>query len=120
MELLEFNSSLMADRATLPIPGLFWFTRGDVFSIGYRLYGYGFVFTGLCIRVKKRLLSSASSTFLLRNILGKISVELYITLYGVCRLNFRVLDYARKKFRYRSSKLYYLRFKVNTESIIED
>jgi len=92
------------------------FTRGDVFTIGYRLRGFGYVFTGLCVRVRFKSMRKSSTTFLLRNIFSKISVELYATLYGLSRLNFKFLDYAKKKFNYRSAKLYYLRNKNNIES----
>lgn len=85
-------------------------------TIGYRLRGFGYVFTGLCARVRSKAMLSPSSTFMLRNIFAKIAVELYATLYGLSRLNFKFLDYAKKKFNYRSAKLYYLRDKVNIES----
>lgn len=95
-----------------------WFTRGGIMTLGYRLCGFGYVFTGLCIRVKNKSMKSNSTSFMLRNIFSKISVELHVMLYGLCRLNFKFLDYARKKFVYRGSKLYYLRNKVNTESLV--
>lgn len=93
-----------------------WFTRGDVFTVGYRLCGFGYVFTGLCVRIKFKSMLGTGTTFLLRNIFAKISVELYATLYGLSRLNFKFLDYAKKKFNYRGAKLYYLRNKSNVES----
>ena len=93
-----------------------WFTRGNVLTIGYRLRGYGYVFTGLCVRVRYKSMLSNSTTFVLRNIFSKVAVELHVSLYGLCRLNFKFLDYARKKFNYRGAKLYYLRYKSNTES----
>lgn len=68
------------------------------------------------MRVRYRSMLNTSTTFILRNIFAKVSVELYATLYGLCRLNFKFLDYAKKKFNYRASKLYYLRNKRNTES----
>lgn len=74
------------------------------------------MFTGLCVRVKKRSMLHPSTTFMLRNIFSKISVELHIALYGLGRLTFKFLDYARKKFTYRGAKLYYLRAKSNIES----
>lgn len=92
------------------------FTRGGVLTVGYRLRGFGFIFTGLCIGVRRKRMLSGSTSFILRNIFSKVSVELYIMVYGLCRLNFKFLDYARKKFMYRGSKLYYLRNKANTES----
>lgn len=102
-------------RATV-LNNFLWFTRGDVFTIGYRLRGFGYVFTGLCVRVRFKSMRNSATTFLLRNIFAKISVELYATLYGLSRLNFKFLDYAKKKFNYRSAKLYYLRDKDNVES----
>lgn len=92
------------------------FTRGDVFSIGYRMRGFGFIFTGLCVRVRKKKMLSTSTSFMVRNIFSKVAVELHAALYGLCRLNFKFLDYAKKHFFYRSSKLYYLRYKLNNES----
>lgn len=108
------NSTRVA--RTLLVSKYTWFTRGHVLTIGYRLCGYGYVFTGLCIRVKKKSMISNTTTFLLRNIFAKIAVELHATLYGLCRLNFKFLNYAKKKFSYRGAKLYYLRNKSNTES----
>jgi hypothetical protein len=93
-----------------------FFTRGGVLTVGYRLRGFGFIFTGLCLSVRGKSMLSGSSTFILRNIFSKISVEVHVLIYGLCRLNFKFLDYARKKFMYRGSKLYYLRGKSNTES----
>lgn len=88
-------------------------------SVGYRLKGYGFIFTGLCMKVKMKRMRNMSTTFALRNIFSKVSVEFYANLYGLCRLNFKFLDYARKRFSYRSSKLYYLRTKINSESLVK-
>lgn len=74
------------------------------------------MFTGLCIRVRNKSLQQTGSTFILRNIFAKVAVELCVSLYGLCRLNFKFLDYAKKKFHYRASKLYYLRSKNNVQS----
>lgn len=76
----------------------------------------GYVFTGLCARVKLKAMRGPASTFMLRNIFARVPVELYATLYGLSRLNFKFLDYAKKKFNYRAAKLYYLRSKSNVES----
>lgn len=96
--------------------GLYQFTRGDVITITYRLRGLGFNFTGICLRVLKRSMLKPNTTFCLRNILGKVAVEVNFALYSLCRVNYKILDYARKKMNYKSAKLYYLRFKANKES----
>lgn len=94
------------------------FTRGDALTVGYRLCGFGYVFTGLCIKVRYKSMLNMLTTFLVRNIFAKVSVELHLTLYGLSRLVFKFLDYAKKKFYYRSAKLYYLRNKSNLESLV--
>lgn len=119
MSSLECNLVFNQTRSVCLIEAYHSFTRGDVFSVGYRLRGYGFLFTGLCVRVRNKRMRSSATTFMLRNIFSKVSVEFYANLYGLCRLNFKFLDYARKHFTYRSSKLYYLRNKVNSESWVE-
>lgn len=117
---LTTDSSIKARKAykkrSFVLNNYLRFTRGDVFTIGYRLGGFGYVFTGLCLRVRFKSMLSSSTTFLLRNIFAKVAVELYATLYGLSRLNFKFLDYAKKKFNYRGAKLYYLRNKSNIES----
>lgn len=109
---------LSKPRYTRPLlmPSFPRFYIGDTFSVGYRLNGYGFVFTGICMRIKRKSMLLSNSTFTLRNIFSRISVEVTIALYSLCRTNFKMLDYARKHFFYRSSKLYYLRNKSNIES----
>lgn len=118
----SFNSNFIKKRkrrskvfGELPV-----FTRGDVLSINYRMSGLGFVFTGLCISVKKKSMLSTNTTFCLRNILAKVPVEICFNLYGLCRVSYKLLDYARKQFYYKSAKLYYLRGKSNKESFIKD
>lgn len=112
------NKIKFSKRTSLLFGTLKKFTRGDVLTIGYRLSGFGYVFTGLCLRVRCKSMKITSTTFLLRNLFSKISVELCVALYGLCRLNFKFLDYAKKKFNYRGAKLYYLRNKSNTQSLV--
>lgn len=97
----------------------FWFSRGYVFSVDYRLKGFGYTFTGLCLAVRKKMHLSPLTSFLMRNIFSKVAVELSLTLYGACRLTLKLLEHAKKKEVYRSSKLYYLRFKDNNDSLIK-
>lgn len=94
------------------------FTRGDVLAINYRLRGFGFSFTGLCLGVKFKGLLQFNTTILLRNIIGRVAVEISLAMYSLVCFGFKVLDYAKKRFAYRKSKLYYLRDRVNLETII--
>jgi len=92
------------------------FTRGDIITINYRLSGIGFVFTGICVRVLKKNMKQSNTSFSLRNVLAKVAVEINFTLYSLCRVSYKLLDYARKKIYYKASKLYYLHLKPNKES----
>lgn len=98
------------------VNGFTTFTRGDIIAVSYRLKGLGFNFTGLCFSVKHKSMTSSNTSFALRNVLAKIPVEVSFLLYGLCRMSYKILDYARKKVYYKSSKLYYLRVKTNKES----
>lgn len=102
-----------------PIHGYISFTRGDIIAVSYRLKGLGFNFTGLCYSVRKKSMLSSNTSFSLRNVLAKIPVEVNFLLYGLCRMSYKILDYARKKVYYRSSKLYYLRVKTNKASWVQ-
>lgn len=109
----------MTKIANLYFNDFFWFTRGYVFSVDYRLKGFGYTFTGICLAVRKKRHISSLTSFLLRNVFSKVAVELSLTLYGACRLTLKLLEHAKKKETYRSSKLYYLRFKDNNDSLIK-
>lgn len=98
------------------VNGFTTFTRGDIIAVSYRLKGLGFNFTGLCFSVKNKSMTSSNTSFALRNVLAKVPVEVSFLLYGLCRMTYKILDYARKKVYYKSSKLYYLRVKTNKES----
>lgn len=106
-------------RNAIVLNNYFWFTRGFTFSVDYHINGFGYAFTGICLRTKRKSLFSNTSTFLLRNVFARIAVELHLTLYCVCRLKFKMLYFARKKLKYWSAKLYYLRNKLNVESLVK-
>ena len=82
--------------------------------------GIGFVFTGLCVAVRKKAMIDTNTSFGLRNVLAKVAVELFASLYSLCRVSYKLLDYSRKRVYYKSAKLYYLRKKPNRESWIKD
>jgi ribosomal protein L19 len=95
---------------------LFWFTRGDSITFSYKGKGYGFSFTGICLSIRKRWLHDIGSSFLVRNLIGQVIIESSVSLYAAIQLRLWVLDHARKQFKYRPAKLYYLRNKPNQAS----
>jgi hypothetical protein len=103
-------------RKKIIFTSYYYFTRVDVFTFSYRLCGFGFAFTGLCMGVNQKCMLSSNTTFSVRNIFAKVAVEVHSTFYNLCRLTLKMLDYARKKLNYRVAKLYYLRNKMNKQS----
>lgn len=113
----QFSNFIKKRQKRLKVLGGFIkFTRGDILAVTYRLHGMGFNFTGICIRVTKKSMLQPNTSFSLRNILGKVAVEIKIALYSLGRASYKILDYARKKMDYKKAKLYYLRLKANKES----
>jgi ribosomal protein L19 len=96
-----------------PINGKF-FSRGDIMTINFWIKTYNYNFEGICLGLKKKKLISNNSTLVLRNILFNIGIELVISYYNY-RLfcNTLMSDYKRKKYYYRSSKLYFLCYRKN-------
>jgi len=96
------------------------FTRGDILTINFWSKICNYHFEGICLSLKNKNILSPNSTIILRNVLYGTGVELSVS-YFLNRLyrNLKMSDYKRKKFIYRSSKLYYLRLKNNTRSRVK-
>ena len=96
------------------------FTRGDILTINFWSKSCNYHFEGICLGLKKKNILSPNSTIILRNVLYGTGVELCVS-YFLNRLyrNLFMSDYKRKKFIYKSSKLYYLRSKNNQKSRVK-
>ena len=95
------------------------FTRGDILAVSYRLAGQGYSFSGICVSVRRASLKRSNSSFSLRNIFGRVAVEFKACVYAGTRFTLKSLNFAKKKFIYKASKLYYLRSKLNRESYVK-
>lgn len=96
------------------------FFGGDIISVALEKRGISLRFKGVCIAKRYKLLGNIKSSFVLRNVVDAVGVEFTVSLYN-SNVNFFSLgihDYERKKFRYRSSKLYYIRMKSNRASLV--
>lgn len=96
------------------------FSRGDIITINFWSKSCNYHFEGICIGVKNKSIMLPNTIIKLRNILYGTGVELTIS-YFLNRLyrNIFLSDYKRKKYIYRSSKLYYLSNKENQKSKIK-
>jgi ribosomal protein L19 len=91
---------------------------GDILDVKLFINGFARYFKGLCISVKNRSLIARNTNLTIRNYVNKNGVEFCFFLHLNIVLSFNLYDYQRKRFAYRASKLFYLRNKLNRESLV--
>lgn len=98
-----------------------FFNIGDILTITYWTKTILCNYQGICLSLKNKFFKKPITNIVLRNILSKIGIELSISYYlnRIFR-NILMSDYKRKKIKYRTSKLYYLRLKKNQTSKIKN
>jgi len=107
----------MRKRSYYNIPTTFsFFKSGDILVVVYCKETIIYRFEGICIAIRRKLLKELDTVLCIRNILFGIGIELSITYYFHRIYFLSIMDYKRKEFRYKKSKLYYLRSKINRAS----
>lgn len=91
---------------------------GDVLDVKIFINGFAKYFKGLCISLKHRSMLARNSNLTVRNYINKNGLEFCFFLHLNIILSFNLYDYQRKRFAYRASKLFYLRNKLNRESLV--
>jgi len=103
----------------VPIAGLkkvFYFKVGDIVEVVYLLKNLPLIFSGICIAIRKKRMVDPNTSFILRNIVMQIGIELTFSFYynRVYKLVF--LDYKRKFYTYKKKRLFFIRNKVSRNS----
>jgi len=91
---------------------------GDILDVKLFINGFAKYFKGLCVSINGRSLAHRNSSLTVRNYLHKTGLEFFFFLHLNIVLSFNLYDYQRKRFAYRASKLFYLRNKLNRESLV--
>ena len=91
---------------------------GDILDINLLINGFSKYFKGLCISIKHRSMLNRNTSLIIRNYIYKNGIEFGFFLHLNIVLSFNLYDYQRKRFAYRASKLFYLRNKLNRESLV--
>jgi len=89
------------------------FRSGDILSVTFYKKSLAFCFEGICLGIRKNSLRNINSSILLRNIILGVGIELRSAYYYNRGYLLRFLDYKRKNFGYKKSKLYNLRKGLN-------
>jgi ribosomal protein L19 len=97
----------------------FIFNAGDILKVIFFRKNYSYVFEGICLGIKKKSFIMPNTSFLLRNIILGISIEM-VFLYFSKRLYFlKLQDYKRKFKTTNRNKLFYLRSLRNYKSKVD-
>ncbi len=94
------------------------FIVGDVVSVVFRNKSFGYSFEGICLGIKKKFLIGPESSFILRNILGGVGIELLISFFYNRIFLLKISSYKRKKLFYGHARIYFIRYKLNKHSRI--
>jgi ribosomal protein L19 len=93
------------------------FSVGDVIKVVFFRKNYSYLFEGVCISIKKKGFG-LNMSFVLRNIILGIAIEMVFSYYANRLYNLRLQDYKRKFMHLRRNKLFFLAKKKNIKSIV--
>lgn len=116
-------SLLIKDRLkrknVLNLINILHITSGDIIALVFWKEAIIYRFEGICFSIKNKSLTNFNTSISVRNVILGVGVEV-IASYFPNRVYFMtILDYKRKQFLYRKSKLYYLRKKLNRSSKVK-
>lgn len=92
---------------------------GDIIALVFWKDAIIYRFDGICIAIKKFSLLQLEAGLCLRNVILGIGIEVVASYFINQIYSLIILDYKRKQFLYRKSKLYYLRCKLNRASRVK-
>ena len=119
----NINKLLISRRSrrvmSLSLVNFNYIVAGDILSIAFWKAAKAYKFEGICLAVRKKSLSLLNTTVILRNVIFRVGIEMTISFFLHHFYTCRVLDYQRKQFLYKKSKIYYVRTRLNKASRIK-
>jgi len=95
------------------------FGVGDILEVIYFKGDIPFIFEGVCIILRKKCLKSPDVTFIIRNVVLGVGIEMGFSYYVNRVYNFTLNDYKRKVNSTRRAKMIYIRNRLNRESRVK-
>lgn len=96
-----------------------FFVAGDIIRVYFSKGSTNFFFEGICLSIHFRTLLNKQASFLIRNIIIGVGIEMTLSYYFNRLYKSIFLDYKRKKFYYNKARLYYLRNRINRETRVK-
>lgn len=114
MDARRHRPQLPAFRSA-PTWGLLFFA-GDILKYFYEYGPTSFFFEGICLSLRGRGFGRKQTSFITRNVITRVGVELLIAYYLRRLYKLTFSDHKRKQFFYNKNRLYYIRDRINRES----
>ena len=95
---------------------VYHFFSGDIIKVVAMCRNLPFVFEGVCISVRRRKFCSSNVSFILRNIIFGVILEVTFSYYYNRLYTMKLHDYKRKMYNVRGSKILFIRSRLNRES----
>ena len=96
----------------------FFFLVGDIIKVSFFKSIHPLVFEGICISVKGRGFMTSNVSFILRNVILGVAIEVRILYFLNRQYLLKFSDYKRKFYFCRKNKLLEIRNKKNRKSIV--
>ena len=96
-----------------------FFKVGDVIKVSYLMKYKPMMFKGICIAKKMKKFLDKNSSFILRSVHTKVSLEINISLFNVKLFNIEIFQYEKKRFYYNQSKLFFFRNRSNKSVLVK-
>jgi ribosomal protein L19 len=98
---------------------VFKFMAGDILKVVYSRMGSVFSFEGLCLAVRGRGFLKPDTSFILRNVIFGVGMEINVSFYSNRVYIFYFQDYKRKMKSFYKSRLFFVRKRVNRYSKVK-
>lgn len=98
----------------------YYFKVGDVIEVVFFRKTTPLVFKGICLTIRNKKLINPNATFILRNVLIGVGIEITCAFYYNRLYKFKFHDFRKKMHYIRSSKIFFIRKRVNKESQVGD
>jgi len=94
----------------------FHFMVGDILEIVYFRKNVAFIFSGICKAKKKKNMLDPDTSFILRNTIMQIGIELKVSYYYNRVYKMTFLDFKRKQYTYRKKRMFTIRYTLSRNS----
>jgi len=96
-----------------------YIVAGDILLFAFWKEARAYKFEGICLAIKKKSLNLLNTTIILRNVIFRVGIEMTISFFLHHFYSLQILDFRRKQFLYKKSKIYYLRHRLNRASRVK-